>query len=390
AAPATEVERMLTAQQADRALAVRWEHAPDNRSHSFIIDNVIRQEGQSSVTVRSSGESLLLDKSPSFNVNVPSRSSFELLSYRTVETPEQYFELRFSDPLQANQSLEGLVQLNAREREEVRFIIDKNIVKVYPGNRLTGTVNVIVSEGIRNTEGKPFPSTVELDVEFEAVKPAVRLLKTGVILPTTQGMVLPFEAVNLKAVDVTVVRMFEENVSQFFQVNQYNGQQELRRVGQPVTQEEVPLNASGVTDLGKWNRFTLDLQELIEAEPGAVYQVIIGFRHHQVVYDCGGNANELDNKISALTDDWNNPNRMFWESYGDYYYADNYNWEERDNPCSPSYYGGRRSVRKNLSVSDLGLIAKKEVGNAYWIAVTDLQTTEPKSGVNIKLLDLQQ
>ncbi len=390
AAPATLVEQMLTAQQTDRALTVRWEHAADNRSHSFVVDNIIRQESKSLVTVQSSGESLSLDKSPSFTVDVPSRSSFELLSYRAVETPDQYLELRFSDPIQPNQSLEGLIQLNTQGREEARFIIDKNTVKAYPANRLTGIVNVIVNEGIRNTEGKTFPSTVGLDVEFEAVKPAVRLLKAGVILPTTQGMVLPFEAVNLKTVDITVVRVFEENVPQFFQVNQYDGQQELRRVGQPVTQQEIPLNASGVTDLGKWNRFTLDLQKLIEAEPGAMYQVIIGFRQHQVVYDCRGNANELDNKVSPLTDDWNNPNRMFWESYGDYYYANNYNWEERDNPCSPSYYGGRRSVRKNLLVSDLGLIAKKEAGNQYRIAVTDLQTTEPKSGVNIKLLDLQQ
>ncbi|MEM9829724.1 MAG: MG2 domain-containing protein [Bacteroidota bacterium] len=390
AASATAVEQMLTAQQANRSLSVRWEHAPDNRSHSFIVDNVIRQEAQSVVIVQSSGESLSLNKSPSFSVNVPSRSSFELLNYRVVETPEQYLELRFSDPLRPSQSLEGLVQLNTREPEEGRFIIDKNVVKVYPANRLTGAASVIVNEGIRNTEDKKFPSTIELDVEFEAVKPAVRLLKAGVILPTTQGTVLPFEAVNLQAVDVTVVRIFEENVPQFFQVNQYDGQQELRRVGQPVAQQEVPLNALGVTDLGKWNRFTLDLQKLTTAEPGAMYQIIIGFRQHQVAYDCGGNVNELDNKSSALTDDWNNPNRMFWESYGDYYYADNYNWEERENPCSPSYYGGRRSVRKNLLVSDLGLIAKKEAGNAYRIAVTDLQTTEPKSGITIKLLDLQQ
>ncbi|WKN41770.1 alpha-2-macroglobulin family protein [Tunicatimonas pelagia] len=392
AAPATAVEQMLSAQQADRPLSVRWEHATDNRSHSFVIDEVVRQEDQSSVVVQSSGEPLSLQKSPSFTVDVPARSTFKLLNYRVVEVPEQYLELRFSDPLQPSQSLDGLIQLNQRERDEedFRFIVDKNIVKMYLADRLTGTRSIIVNEGIRNTEGKSFPTTVELDVEFEAVKPAVRLLKAGVILPTTQGMVLPFEAVNLKSVDVTVVRVFEKNIAQFFQVNQYDGQQELRRVGQPVAQQEIPLNGSGVTDLGKWNRFTLDLQKLIEAEPGAVYQVIIGFRQHQAISSCENQSDQNEEYSFFASDDWSNADRMFWESYGDYYYTRNYNWEERDNPCSSSYYGGRRSVRKNLLVSNLGLIAKKEGDRQYRIAATNLQTTEPQSGVAIKLLDLQQ
>src|SRR5690606_7538657 len=97
----------------------------------------------------------------------------------------------------------------------------------------------------------------------------------GVILPSTDGMVLPFEAVNLKAVDVTVIKVFEDNITQFFQVNPYDGYQELRRVGRPVAQQQIPLNASGVTDLGKWNRFTLDLSSIIDPDPGALYQVNI-------------------------------------------------------------------------------------------------------------------
>ena len=392
AASATAVEQMLTAQQADRSLSIRWEHAADNRSHAFIVDEVVRQESQSTITIQSSGGPLSLPKSPSFTVDVPSRSAFELLNYRVVEDPEQYLELRFSDPLQPSQSLTGLVQLNQKEKEEgeLRFVLDRNIVKVYSANRLTGARRITVNEGIRNTEGKPFPSSVELDVEFEEVKPAVRLQQAGVILPTTQGMVLPFEAVNLKSVDVTVVRIFEENIAQFFQVNQYDGQQELRRVGQPVAQQEISLNGSGVTDLGKWNRFTLDLQKLVAAEPGAMYQVIIGFRQHQTTNDCGNQANQIESYSSFTTDNWGDSDRMFRESYGDYYYTRNYNWEERDNPCSPSYYGGRRSIRKNLLVSNLGLIAKKEGGHQYRLAATNLQTTEPQSGVNIKLLDLQQ
>ncbi|MEQ9440415.1 MAG: MG2 domain-containing protein [Cyclobacteriaceae bacterium] len=388
-AESSAIEGMLTATQDAQNLPVQWSHSTDQRSHTFTVANIIRRENDAQVALQSTGTPLALEKSQAYDVTVPSLETFELLTYRVAEEPEQYLELRFSDPLQSEQELEGLIQLG-QNPDEIRYVIEKNVIRAYPASRLSGPVTVAVNEGIRNARGESFPATVEVDVTFEAVKPAVRVMNAGVILPTTDGMVLPFEAVNLKAVDVTVVRVFEENVSQFFQVNQYDGKQEVRRVGRPVVQQEIPLNGSGVTDLGKWNRFTLDLEKIIETEPGALYQINIGFRQKHALYACNaGDAAALES-ISPATDDWGDPDKMYWESYGDYYYATNYNWEERDNPCSPSYYGGRRSVQKNLLVSNLGLIAKKEEEHHYRIGVTDLQTTQPQSGITLKLYDLQQ
>jgi uncharacterized protein YfaS (alpha-2-macroglobulin family) len=389
AAEAPAIEGMLAATQNEQNLPIRWEHSTDQRSHTFIVDDVVRRENEGEVVIKSSGESIAVSKSQSFELTVPPLSRFELSGYRVVDAPEQYLELRFSDPLQPEQNLSGLIQLRRESEGELRYVIDKNVVKIYPSERLFGPVTVVVNEGIRNARSEPFPVTEEVEVLFEAVKPAVRVVHSGVILPTTEGMVLPIEAVNLRAVDVTVVRVFERNVLQFFQVNQYDGKQEIRRVGQPVVQQEIPLNASGATDLGKWNRFTLDLGKIIEAEPGALYQVNIGFRQKHSLYSCSGEVTSLESS-GVIEDNWNNPDYMYRESYGEYYYASNYNWEERDNPCSPSYYGGRRSVQKNLVVSNLGLLAKMEGDNRYRIAVTDLQTTEPQSGVTIELYDLQQ
>ncbi len=51
----------------------------------------------------------------------------------------------------------------------------------------------------------------------------------------------------------------------------------------------------------------------------------------------------------------------YWDSYEDYYYEGDYyyyDWEEREDPCSESYYGKHRSVARNILASDLGIIAK--------------------------------
>src|SRR5699024_1857697 len=119
---------------------------------------------------------------------------------------------------------------------------------------------------------------------------------------------LPFEAVGLKAVDVRVVRIYEENVLQYLQVNDFGGSSEIKRVGRPVAQKVIPLNGSGVVDLQKWNRFTLDLAEIMEAEPGAVYQVSINFRKSQSLYYCAEEEDiEVQEEVSI--GNWDDPDQ---------------------------------------------------------------------------------
>ena len=65
---------------------------------------------------------------------------------------------------------------------------------------------------------------------FEELKPEVRFTGKGTILPSTDGLVMPFEAVNLKSVDLEVIRIYESNVLQFLQVNALDGNQELHDI----------------------------------------------------------------------------------------------------------------------------------------------------------------
>src|SRR5699024_5520321 len=120
-----------------------------------------------------------------------------------------------------------------------------------------------------------------------------------------------------------------------FQVNQYDGNSELRRVGRPVTQKTISLEAAGVADLGRWNRFTLDLSELMQAEPGAIYQVKIGFRPQHSVYHCDGLTAVPEEEEEKDFSNWNGPD--YYDDY-DYYYPEGYDWDDRENPCTVSYF----------------------------------------------------
>ncbi len=225
---------------------------------------------------------------------------------------------------------------------------------------------------------------------FDELKPAVRFTNSGTILPDTEGLVLPFEAVNLKAVDVQVIRIYESNVLQFLQVNDLNGNSELRRVGRPVLRKTLSLENFGTSDLGKWNRFTLDLTSLIQPEPGAIYQVSISFRKSQSAYYCSEKSKDADEGNFEVTE-WDEEREFsYWDSYEYYYYDDDFDWYQRDNPCHSSYYSGSRTIRKNILASNLGMVAKQGNDGNIHVFVTDLKSTRPLIDANIEVYNYQQ
>src|SRR5690606_35421660 len=76
--------------------------------------------------------------------------------------------------------------------------------------------------------------------------------------------------------------------------------------------------------------------------------------------------------------------------YYDYYYYEDYDWEQRDNPCHSSYYRRNRDVIRNVLASDLGLLAKRGDAGNTTVVVTDLKTAQPLSDVTLELYDFQQ
>ncbi|WP_338394974.1 alpha-2-macroglobulin family protein [Fulvitalea axinellae] len=387
-----DIEKVLTAKQPGAELTIGWEHGLSDNRHRFIVSGISRGKKQSAVTLNWKGEAIGVNTSGSKTEDIPAIGDYKVLAVKLLRDGTRYISVRFSDPLRSNQDLRGLISVKGMSKP--KFVIAGNELRIYSEGDTQAVVTVTVRQGVKNNAGGKLKKSFTAKVYFEQKKPQVQWVSghKGTILPGTDGMVMPFEAVGLKAVDVTVYRVFRKNVLQFLQVNSLSGNNQMRRVARPVGRKVVPLNASGVTNLMKWNRFTLDLSEIMDAEPGAVYQVMIGFRKSQSLYNCGYEADEDTHNDDGLTsENWDNPEEesSYWDYSEDYYYSD-YNWRDRDNPCTDSYYGRRRSIRKNIFASDLGLIAKRGEKGKLMAFVTDMQTTESVSGVNITLYDYQQ
>jgi hypothetical protein len=274
---AGKVEKVLTATQNDKALPISWTHSSDRLMHAFRVDSIVRGEDSSAVKLSWNGKEMTVQLTGERLVTVPALGDFILTNALVVQQEtEQYLLLEFSDPLLEKQNLQGLISLGGMT--DMKFTIEDNTVRVYPSSRQTNTLTLVVDAGIKNGLGKNLKEEVRQNILFEEIKPAVRLVGKGVIIPSSNGLVFPFEAVNLSAVDVNIVKIFGDNTAQFFQVNDMEGQNEIARVGRSVLKKTIALSSIRKTDLSKWNRFTLDLSELTKTDAGCIYRVTLSFK----------------------------------------------------------------------------------------------------------------
>ncbi|WP_461790652.1 alpha-2-macroglobulin family protein [Pedobacter sp.] len=375
-------------------LRIKWSHNPQKQTSAFTIDSI--QKTNSSLTLKWSGEAIDADDNKGeVTLAIPAPDVFKVLDMKAVQEEENYVLIQCSQPVSVTQDLVGLITVG--QLGDLRFTIDGSQIKVYAPDALEGNYNVTVSNAITNIEGKSLEAAKSANLVFEDKKPAVTIAGTGTILPNSGKLVLPFEAVNLKAVDVTIIKIYQDNIPQFFQVNNYKDGNELRRVAKPILQKTISLSEDKSLDLHKKNRFTLDLDQLIKTEPGAIYRVSIMFKQSYSLFNCTARStneevNDADEEEDGDRYDYGeklDEDDDFWNNYQNYY-PRNYSWNDKDDPCTPSYYTSERWAHRNLLSSNIGLIAKRGNDESMLVVATDLLSAKPLSGVSIELLDYQK
>ena len=395
------IEKTLNANIDGKNLNIKWAHLDNGTQHKFTIDSIKRPvNSDSKLILNCDGKSLNQTYVATQTLVVPHQTAFSLLNVKTVNADEQYILLNFSNPIDAAQTLEGLINLT--DASELKYIINNNQVAIYPANIKSGSYTLKINESVRDAKGQTLGKASEHNLVFDEVKPAVKFSGNGNILPSTNGLSMPFETVNLRAVDVKIIKIYGDNVLQFLQNNDLDGGSQLAQVGKKIIEKRINLGITNPADFGVWKKFSLDIQSLIKAEPGAIYRVILNFKKSYSTYPCLGNSNDEKFEMEDIKEAENDEDISYYGYYYDDYSYNNYeyeegdgdegyNYEDRDNPCKTTYYRQyNRTVSRNILASDLGVTLKKGNDGSLFVAVNNLVDTKPLANVTIELYDYQK
>lgn len=386
------IESLLIAGNGNTPYKIKWLHNTDGVSHEFVIDSIERLNTAYNIAMSYEGKNIEAESAGKINMQIPAIGDFKSLSVIAENGEEQYINVFFSDPIEPNQDFNGLIAVDGLD--DLRFTVFGNQVRIYSDAKFIGLKTITINSGIVNTLGNKLNIGNTFQATFNNELPAVTLIGKGVIMPDGNKYLFPFEAINLSAIDVKIVKIFEQNIPQFLQVNTLDGTNELRRVGSSIVNRKVLLGKNKLTDLNRSNRFAIDLAQVMKTEPGAIYNVEISFKKEYSLYSCAkdtavnynNTANSDENlETTAVWDESENQN-----DEEEYYYDYDYDWNERDNPCHSSYYNNSRWVSKNVLSSNIGLIAKRGSNGMLFISANDIKTTNPIVGAKLSILNYQQ
>jgi len=254
-APA-EIELLVKAMINGLSHKLEWEHTP--YIHYFTVPDINRTDATQSLELSfnkkvKNGNDLI--------VEIPGSKIFSVLEVKASDENSQTIDIILSDNVDASQDLQGLITVDGVNR--LNFNVQGNIIRVYSNERdkMQGVVQINIYKGIKNSFGEKLKSDATYNVSFASAKPAVAFIGEGTFTPAEGNVLIPFSAVALKAVQLRVVKVFNQNMNFYLQDGNYNysSDYQLRRVGRIILDKKIPLEKEGhPINANKWLRFNLN------------------------------------------------------------------------------------------------------------------------------------
>jgi len=389
-----EVEKYLTARVGKRQETIIWDHAGSNL-HNFSIEKIRRAKEENTLTIEWNGNAYGIKAKGEIPVTIPAEGVFSVTDVKVTAGETKSIEIFFSDPLDSGMETEGMVVTDPPH--SLTITADGNRLLVIPDGNIVGEVELTIDASVRNSAGERLGEPVSRRINFTPVEPGLKAAGRGVIMPSSGNLVFPFLAANLSAVDLTIIKIFENNLPYFLQQNNMGDASRyannIRQFGRPVYRGKIDLTGGAGFDPNKYNLFTVDLADYIKPEQGILYRIELGMRPSYSLYPCAGERNKSKYEEMLETADLDRR----WEGSEDYYslsedglfYEYAYNWRENDNPCSDAFYSPEKKLVRNILASDIGLIAKSGPDNDLRVFVRNLRTADPVDAATVEVYDYQ-
>ncbi len=373
-----EVAKAVSAKIGNNKLPVTVQQGDNDKTFNWSIDSIKRENKPGKLIFTLNQKLFGANENQTITYDIPPANRFSFVDFKVETNPEPHVVLTFSDFLSGSQNLDGLIRFE--DGTALKYIVKNNQVLVYPVKELTETHSLIISQNIKNARGTRLDKQYIIKPVFKTAEPQVRFLGNGNILAGKEKWLIPFETINLKAVDVVVFKIYSNNIRQFLQNNELGGYDwALNRVGEYVYHEKIILDAAVTKPDNKWKSKAIDITKMVNTEPGAIYRIGFRFKKSYALVSCSSTneqAVEQDNDSTAYL-------------YSEYYYPRGYSWSKRDDPCDVSFYNYRKFAAKNFIAENIGLTVKSSHENHYRVFARNLLTTDILKNATIQFFTYQ-
>ena len=384
------VEDSLQVKHLGKSLAIEWQQDNNGRVHRFKIDNIPRRAETSEIELAYSAEKLGVEKFGKQTIPVPALNEFQVTGAQTAQSRRQYIQVDFSETLDRQQNLDGLIQINGKAASAQ---IDGATLRVYPQAKLSGPATLTIENTLRSSRNQPLPAAFTKELIFIHELPGVRFARGGSIIPPGEAITVPIEAVNVNSLWVTAFEVYENNLPEYLKNYSLLSNTSDNSTGRYLWRKKIHLPT---VPFDSWQRFDLDLKELLQKHPGSMLNLEISIDKSNLAISCEDDSPSLRQKKLESYEGPNMQELVQRPAWFNRYYskANGYmTYQERRNPCHPdyftSYYAKNIKQQRNFLMSDIGLIVKK--GNALdtHVVVNSIAKGSPLSQVELSLFNYQ-
>ncbi len=391
------IAKLLNAKLSSKKQTITWKHSDNPEKWNFFINVLSSPDKEKQLVLNWSGKKLgirrVLKKYLAGKkiIRIPAQTVFSIVDINTSK--KNMILVSFSKTLDAAQDIASFIKsldFNGKKTSDFSATIHGNTLSLFNDTNWNNVQTVAFENGIKSSDGMYLAKSSSVQLSNKWDIPSVKFMNSNVILPTSQGTLLPIETKNLTGVLIQVYQIYERNINQFLQDNELDQTRNLYRVGEPVWEKKIQFNWNESMQ-NKYIPRGLDLTDLVKNYTGGMYHIRISFRHDQIKYSADSDDYSSLPMPKDSIEPYSIPNERsswdYWENLN--YDQRNEYWRNRKNPHHPAFYipnyNSDNTISRNILVSDLGIMAKKDSLDSIYVTVTDLKTAKPLQNVMLEL-----
>ena len=204
-----DVKNMLSVSPSDAIKKIKWSH--NGLIHQFELLGIERSDDIKALSLEWNAKEFNIKDSRKKRLIVPSESDFSVIEAKINPENPREIRMAFSDFLDKSQDFQGLVYCDDVNIQP-EFQVEGNILSLIFRSNIEGEKTLHVNRKVKSESGEKLGKDFSKVLYFSSPKPGLKALNSGSITANIDQVILPFEAINLNAIDVEVSKVYQNNM----------------------------------------------------------------------------------------------------------------------------------------------------------------------------------